>query len=80
MAKQQVYDINSPDGIGMYMDKVYSTPENAQIGFEEWKKRFEYQGYYRDNNRNMIPLNELRNHCRLVDFEIDTDDFEGEII
>jgi hypothetical protein len=80
MAKQQVYDINSPDGIGMYMDKVYSTPENAQIGFEEWKKRFEHQGYYRDNNRNMIPLNELRNHCRLVDFEIDTDEYEGEII
>jgi hypothetical protein len=80
MAKKLVYDINSPDGIGMYMDKVYSTPQNAQIGFEEWKKRFEHQGYYRDNNRNMIPLNELRNHCRLVDFEIDTDDFEGEII
>jgi hypothetical protein len=80
MAKQVVYDINSPDGIGMYMDKVYSTPQNAQIGFEEWKKRFEHQGYYRDNNRNMIPLNELRNHCRLVDFEIDTDEFEGEII
>lgn len=80
MAKQLVYDINSPDGIGMYMDKVYSTPENAQIGFEEWKKRFEHQGYYRDNRRNMIPLNELRNHCRLVVFEIDTDDFEGEII
>jgi hypothetical protein len=80
MAKQVVYDINSPDGIGMYMDKVYSTPQNAQIGFEEWKKRFEHQGYYRDNNRNMIPLSELRNHCRLVDFEIDTDEFEGEII
>jgi hypothetical protein len=80
MAKQVVYDINSPDGIGMYMDKVYSTPQNAQIGFEEWKKRFEHQGYYRDNNRNMIPLNKLRNHCRLVDFEIDTEKFEGEII
>ena len=80
MAKQLVYDINSPDGLGMYMDKVYSTPQNAQIGFEEWKKRFEHQGYYRDNRRNQIPLNELRNHCRLVDFEIDTEKFEGEII
>ena len=80
MAKQVVYDINSPDGIGMYMDKVYSTPENAEIGFNEWKKRFEHQGYYRDNRRNMIPLNNLRECCKLVSFEIDTKEWDGEII
>lgn len=80
MALRKVYDINSPDGIGMYMDKVYSSPETAEIGFNEWKKRFEQQGYYRDNRRNMIPLNHLRECCTLVDFEIDTEKFEGEII
>jgi len=80
MAKQVVYDINSPDGFGMYMDKVYSSPETAEIGFNEWKKRFEHQGYYRDNRRNMIPLNNLRECCKLVSFEIDTNEFDGEII
>jgi hypothetical protein len=80
MALVRVYDINSPDGFGMFMDKVFSSPETAEEGFNEWKKSFEHQGYYRDNNRDMIPLNELRNHCRLVDFEIDTDDFDGEIV
>lgn len=81
MALVKVYDINSPDGIGMYMGTAYSSPENAEIGFNEWKKRFEPQGYYRDNNRNMIPLNNLRECCKLVNFEIDTDDLdEFEII
>jgi hypothetical protein len=80
MARKKVYDINSPDGFGMFRDKVFSTPETAQEGFNEWKKQFEAQGYYSDNNRNKIPLSELRNHCRLVDFDIDTDDYDGEII
>jgi hypothetical protein len=76
MALVKVYDINSPDGFGMFMGKAYSSPENAEIGFNEWKKRFEAQGYYRDNNRNMIPLNNLRECCRLINFEIDTDDLD----
>ena len=75
MAKKLVYDINSPDGLGMYMDKVYSTPENAEIGFNEWKKRFEHQGYYRDNRRNMIPLNHLRDQCKMVMIEFDLNEF-----
>ena len=70
------YDINSPDGFGMYMDKVYSTPQNAENAFKEWKKRFEHQGYYRDNRRNMIPLNNLREYCKLVEFDCDLEDMK----
>ena len=80
MALKKGFDIISPDGIGMFMDKIYSTPETAENGFNEWKKRFEHQGYYRDNRRNMIPLNELREHCTLVDFEFDANEFEGDFI
>ncbi len=76
MALVKVYDINSPDGIGMFMGRVYSTPNKAEEGFDQWKKRFEGQGYYRDNRRNMIPLNNLREYCKLVDFEIDTNELD----
>ena len=80
MALKKGYDINSPDGFGMYMDKIYSSPENAENAFQVWIKRFEHQGYYRDNNRNMIPLDELRNHCKLVNFQFDITEFEGDFI
>lgn len=80
MALKKGFDIISPDGIGMFRDKIFSTPQNAENGFNEWKIRFERQGYYRDNRRNEIPLNELRDHCNLVDFEFDADEFDGEFI
>jgi hypothetical protein len=80
MALKKVYDIISPDGLGMYMDKVYSSPEAAEKGFKEWKERFKRQGYYRDNQWRMIGLDDLRNHCKLVDFEIEQDEYEGTII
>ena len=74
------YDINSPDGISMFPDRIYSTPENAEKDFEVWIKRFERQGYYSTSFRQQIPLNELRSQCRLVDFEFDADEFDGEYI
>jgi hypothetical protein len=80
MALTKGYDINSPDGFGMYVDTIYSTPELAEVGFKEWILRFGYQGYYRDSNRNMIPLNELRQNCKLVEFEFDSTEFDGEFI
>jgi hypothetical protein len=75
MAQVKGYDILSPDGFGMYMDKVYSTPQNAENAFKEWKKRFEHQGYYSTSKREQIPLDQLRNHCRLVMFEFDLNEF-----
>ena len=80
MAFRTGYDINSPDGIGMFMDKIYSSPENAENGFQKWIKRFEIQGYYSTATREQIPLDELRNHCKLVKFEFDLKEFEGEFI
>ena len=80
MAHKKGFDINSPDGIGMYMDKIYSSPENAENAFQEWIKRFERQGYYSTAKREQIPLDELRNHCKLVNFQFDADEFEGDFI
>jgi hypothetical protein len=83
MALRKGYDINSPDGIGMYMDRVYSTPQKAEEAFKDWIKRYEKQGYYSTANREQIPLSELRQHCKLIKFEFDLKDFlknDGEFI
>ena len=74
------YDINTPDGICIFMDRIYSSPEKAENDFEQWIKRFEKQGYYSTAMREQIPLNELRVRCKLIEFEFDFEEFEGEFI
>ena len=64
--KKPKYNILSPDGFTIDRSKTYSTPEKAKKAFEDWKKRYETQGYYSSNN-GRIPLNELEKHCTLVE-------------
>jgi len=83
MAFKTGYDIYTPDGFGMYMDKIYSTPEKAENAFQVWIKRYEKQGYYSTAKREQILLDQLRSHCKLVKFEFDFKKFiknEGEFI
>ena len=80
MAFKTGYDINSPDGFGMFMDRIYSSPEKAENDFHLWIKRFERQGYYSTSKREQISLDELRVRCKLIKFEFDLDEFEGEFI
>ncbi len=61
-----MYDILSPDGIAISYADSYETKEDAKIAFNEWKKRFEAQGYY-SSNEGRIPLDELEDHCTLLD-------------
>ena len=63
--KKVKYDILSPDGISIYGDS-YPSAEMANKKFDEWAKHFEFQGYY-SSNRGRIPLNELRDYCRLIE-------------
>ena len=72
--------INSPDGFGMFMDRIYSSPEKAENDFQLWIKRFEKQGYYSTSKREQISLDELRVRCKLIKFEFDFEEFEGEFI
>jgi hypothetical protein len=60
------FDILSPDGFGMFMGKTYSSPEKAELGFKEWIKPYEFQGYY-SSNKGRISLDELRDCCKLVE-------------
>jgi hypothetical protein len=65
MAKKK-YDVISPDGFSISFTDTYGSVEKAKEAFEEWKKRFEAQGYY-SSNRGRIPLDELEEHCTIVE-------------
>jgi hypothetical protein len=64
--KKAKYDILSPDGFSIAFDKTYSSIEKAKKAFENWKKRFEAQGYY-SSNSGRINLEDLEQHCTLVE-------------
>jgi hypothetical protein len=63
--KKQRFDVLSPDGISIHFSDTYSSEKKAMEAFEEWKKRYEFQGYYSSNN-GRIPLTELHNHIKIV--------------
>lgn len=64
--KKTKYNILSPDGFSIEFNKTYSSIEKAKKAFENWKKRFEAQGYY-SSNGGRINLEDLEQHCTLVE-------------
>ena len=65
MAKTK-FDVLSPDGFSIHHSDTYDTREDAMMAFFEWKKRYEQQGYY-SSNRGRIPLDELEQHCQIIE-------------
>jgi hypothetical protein len=64
MAKER-FDVLSPDGFSIHFSDTYPSEKKAIKAFEEWKLRYERQGYYSSNN-GRIPVNELHNHIKIV--------------
>jgi hypothetical protein len=65
MQNKTRYDVISPDGFSIHFSDTYATKEDAMKAFNDWKKRFESQGYYSSNN-GRIPLDELEQNCKIV--------------
>lgn len=78
MGFKKGYDIISPDGFGIFNNTIFSTIELAENGFNKWIERFKQQGYYSTSFRERIPLDELRFRCELIEFEFDSNDFNGD--
>ena len=67
MAKNKKYQVLSPDGFTIEFDKpYYRSMKKAFAAFNEWKKRFEFQGYYSSNNYGRIPLVDLEDYCQFI--------------
>lgn len=64
-AKNKKFDVLSPDGIPIFYNRTYASREEATAAFNEWKKRYEQQGYY-SSNYGRIPLDELERHCQFI--------------
>ncbi len=69
MKNKTKYIVISPDGFPIHLSDTYATKEDAFKAFNDWKKRYEGQGYYSSNN-GRIPLSELENYCKIIEVEI----------
>jgi uncharacterized protein YaaR (DUF327 family) len=68
MKNKTSYDVISPDGFSIHFSDTYKTKKQAKNALKEWVKRYENQGYYA-SNKGRIPLNELEQHCRIVEVD-----------
>ena len=59
------YQVVSPDGIVIDPDSMYATESIAEKAFEEWKKRYERQGYY-SSCEGRIALEDLASKCKII--------------
>jgi hypothetical protein len=59
------FDVISPDGFSIHPSDVYPTKKKAIKAFEDWKKRYEIQGYYSSMNYGRIPLEDLHNYIEI---------------
>jgi len=59
------YQVLSPDNIPIGHE-TYTSLKAARAAFIAWRKRYEAQGYYRDNKWQKIPLSDLSDYCSLI--------------
>ena len=70
MKSNKQYDVLSPDGFSIHFSDTYNSIEEAKNALTEWKKRYEFQGYYSSTNYGRIPLDELENYCEIIEVEL----------
>lgn len=61
-----MYHILSPDGFPISPDP-FDTVDEANEAIAQWVKRYESQGYYSLSNRDRLPLDEIAQHCTLIE-------------
>jgi hypothetical protein len=60
------FEVLSPDGFAIDREETYPSVEVAENKFNEWKQRYEQQGYYSSVKYGRIPLDELDGYCTIV--------------
>jgi hypothetical protein len=64
---RKTYNILSPDGFSISRDETYTSKKKAIEAFNEWKKRYEAQGYYSSTKYGKIHLSDLEDYCQLIE-------------
>jgi hypothetical protein len=67
--KNKRYDILSPDGFSIRIGDAepFKTKKEGLQYFEQWKKRYERQGYYSSVPYGRIPLEDLAEYCKWIE-------------
>ena len=60
------FDVYSPDGFAIHREDTYPSREVAEQKLKEWVKQYEHQGYYSSVKYGRIPLNEIKDYCRIL--------------
>ena len=60
------FEVLSSEGFAIDREETFPSVEVAEQKLDEWVKRYEQQGYYSTSNRQRIPLDELKDYCKIV--------------
>lgn len=63
------YAVISPDGFTIERTPSYPTQYKAWTTFEQWRAKYEAQGYYASVKYGRIPLDDLHNYCQFKTLE-----------
>jgi hypothetical protein len=66
---KEKFKIISPDGFTIERDVVWYNKKDIERVFNNWKTRFEVQGYYSSSQYGRIPLDQLINYCVIEKYE-----------
>ena len=65
--EKKKYDVISPDGFSIRIGvPPFKSKEERDAYFEQWKKRYEAQGYY-SSNSGRISLSDLESACGWIE-------------
>lgn len=59
-----MFNVISPDGFPFNFEPI-DTKEQAEKTLDNFVERYKFQGYYSKSNRERIPVEELKKHCKI---------------
>lgn len=65
MKEKTEYNVLSPDGIHIEMNKTYPTMKAVNLAFKNFVNRYKMQGYYSSATHGRIPVEMIKAFCKL---------------
>ena len=63
---RQYYDVLSPDGFSISMDKTWDSKMKAKDALLQFVYKYKKQGYYSKSDRTKIPFSEIYDQCKII--------------
>jgi len=60
------YEVLSPDGFSINFEKpFFNSKKEVNIALKEFVEKYKIQGYYSSRDFGRIPINEIKNYCKI---------------